>query len=96
MMLMSMSLSLGVDLLFQLHRLHPKIALGFGLKMMSKFNDHDKVSRTIGSNLKSMWSGPWKGWKDVPSHHRERLLERSQVYTYYPFVYDNAYDLINN
>ncbi|MFS7927694.1 hypothetical protein Hanom_Chr04g00312131 [Helianthus anomalus] len=42
------------------------------------FNDHDKVSRTIGSNLKSMWSGPWKGWKDVPSHYRERLFERFQ------------------
>ncbi|MFS7900451.1 putative transposase, Ptta/En/Spm, plant [Helianthus anomalus] len=49
--------------------------------MMSKFyifNDHDKVSQTIGSNLKSMWSGPWKGWKDVPSHHRECLFERFQ------------------
>ncbi|MFS8029996.1 putative transposase, Ptta/En/Spm, plant [Helianthus anomalus] len=45
-----------------------------------RFNDHDKVSRTIGSNLKSMWSGPWKGWKDVPSHHRERLFERFQQY----------------
>ncbi|KAF5790062.1 hypothetical protein HanXRQr2_Chr09g0378601 [Helianthus annuus] len=79
-MLMSLSLPLGVDLLFQLHCLHPKIAIGFGLKRMSKFNDHDKVSRTIGSNLKSMWSGPWKGWKDVPSHHRERLFERFQQY----------------
>ncbi|KAJ0887375.1 hypothetical protein HanRHA438_Chr09g0390071 [Helianthus annuus] len=77
-MLMSLSLPLGVDLLFQLHCLHLKIAIGFGLKRMSKFNDHDKVSRTIGSNLKSMWSGPWKGWKDVPSHHRERLFERFQ------------------
>ncbi|MFS8008168.1 hypothetical protein Hanom_Chr14g01269511 [Helianthus anomalus] len=90
MMLMSLSLPLGVDLLFQLHYPHPKIALGFG------FNDHDKVSRTIGSNLKSMWSGPWKGWKDVPSRHHERMFERFQVYTNYPIVYDNAYDLINN
>ncbi|MFS8008148.1 hypothetical protein Hanom_Chr14g01269291 [Helianthus anomalus] len=80
MMLMSLPVPLGVDLLFQLHYPHPKIALGFGLKMMSKFNDPDKVSRTIGSNLKSLWSGPWKGWKDVPSHHRERLFERFQMF----------------
>ncbi|MFS8029995.1 hypothetical protein Hanom_Chr17g01528891 [Helianthus anomalus] len=37
MMLMSLSLPWGVDLLFQLHYPHPKIALGFGSKMMSKF-----------------------------------------------------------
>ncbi|KAL8241906.1 hypothetical protein R6Q59_012208 [Mikania micrantha] len=45
-----------------------------------EFNIQDKVSRTIGSILKSMWSGPWQGWKEVPFHHRERMFERFQKY----------------
>ncbi|MFS7919729.1 hypothetical protein Hanom_Chr03g00216091 [Helianthus anomalus] len=61
-----------------------------------RFNIQDKVSQTTGSNLKSMWSGPWKRWKDVPSNHREHLFECFQMYTYDTFVYDNAYDLIKN
>ncbi|KAI7736349.1 hypothetical protein M8C21_028122, partial [Ambrosia artemisiifolia] len=46
-----------------------------------EFNIQDKVSRTIGSILKSMWSGPWQGWKDVNSHHQERLFEHFQEKT---------------
>ncbi|KAJ0542204.1 putative transposase, Ptta/En/Spm, plant [Helianthus annuus] len=46
----------------------------------NQFNNHDDVSRTIRSNLKAMWLGPWQGWKDVPSHHHERLFERFQQY----------------
>ncbi|MFS7936984.1 hypothetical protein Hanom_Chr05g00422181 [Helianthus anomalus] len=62
----------------------------------NEFNNHDDVSRTIGSNLKAMWLGPWQGWKDVSFHHHERLFERFQVYTYDTFLYDNAYSLIEN
>ncbi|KAI7728947.1 hypothetical protein M8C21_003286 [Ambrosia artemisiifolia] len=45
-----------------------------------EFNIHNPVSRTIGSILKAMWSGPWQGWKDVPSNHRERMFERFEQY----------------
>ncbi|KAI7732951.1 hypothetical protein M8C21_004237 [Ambrosia artemisiifolia] len=75
MMMMSLSRLLVVDRLSQLHYLHLKIALGFG------FNIQDKVSRTIGSILKSMWPGPWQGWKDVNSHYQERLFEHFQEKT---------------
>ncbi|KAL8231426.1 hypothetical protein R6Q57_001204, partial [Mikania cordata] len=64
------------------HYIHSKNALGFGLNMMNK------VSRTIGSILNSMWSGPWQGWKYVPFHHRERMFERFQESTYATFLYN--------
>ncbi|XP_076895421.1 uncharacterized protein LOC143548037 [Bidens hawaiensis] len=45
-----------------------------------EFNIQNRVSRTIGSILKLMWSGGWIGWKDVPIFHRDRMFERFQKY----------------
>ncbi|KAK1413061.1 hypothetical protein QVD17_34787 [Tagetes erecta] len=45
-----------------------------------EFNIQGSVSRTISSILQSMWSGPWQGWKDVSSYHRERMFERFENY----------------
>ncbi|KAJ0596015.1 putative transposase, Ptta/En/Spm, plant [Helianthus annuus] len=43
-----------------------------------EFSNQGTATRTISSNLISLWSGPWDSWRDVPNEHRTRLFERFQ------------------
>ncbi|XP_022038986.1 uncharacterized protein LOC110941631 isoform X1 [Helianthus annuus] len=45
-----------------------------------EFSNQITATRIIGVNLKGMWSGPWKSWKDVPNEDKKRLFERFHCY----------------
>ncbi|KAF5758109.1 hypothetical protein HanXRQr2_Chr16g0725561 [Helianthus annuus] len=53
-----------------------------------EFSNQGTATRTISSNLISLWSGPWDSWRDVPNEHRTRLFERFQVCVLRQFLFN--------
>ncbi|KAL8241535.1 hypothetical protein R6Q59_014889 [Mikania micrantha] len=45
-----------------------------------EFSNQGKATRIIGQNLKSLWSGPWDSWRDVPIENKTQLYERFKLY----------------
>ncbi|KAJ0838671.1 hypothetical protein HanPSC8_Chr14g0597511 [Helianthus annuus] len=60
----------------------------YSLLSFCRFSNQGTATRSISSNLISLWSGPWDSWRDVPNEHRTRLFERFQVCVLRQFLFN--------